>query len=92
MVSCVQLSLWGEGAPAPSVPQVERPAARVDAPEVRPSVSEEDFFFYDDFYYAAVRAGILSEVPDGNWCHSCRLRMVCDRDICSRGLKIDVNK
>lgn len=92
MVTCIQLSLWDEGAPAPSVPQVERPAARVDIPEVRPSVSVEDFFYYDDYYKAAVRQGIISEVRQGDWCRSCRLRMACDRDICSRGMVIDVNK
>lgn len=92
MVSCVQLSLWDEGAPAPSVPNVVSPTARVDIPEVHPSVSIEDFFYYDDYYEAAIRQGIISEVRKGDWCRSCRLRMACDRDICSRGVRIDVNK
>ena len=92
MAQIVRLSLWGDGASAPSVPQVERPAARVDIPEVRPSVSIEDFFYYDDYYRAAVRQGIISEVRQGDWCRSCRLRMACDRDVCSRGMIIDVNK
>ena len=92
MVTCVQLSLWDVNSPVPFISQVERLAARVDSPEVRPSVSVEDFFYYDDYYDAAVRQGIISEVRQGDWCRSCRLRMACDRDICSRGMVIDVNK
>lgn len=27
-----------------------------------------------------------------DWCRSCHLREVCDRDICSRGVQLDMNK
>lgn len=92
MAQIVQLSLWGVDAPVSIDPQVGRPDARIGVPKVYSSVSVEDFFYYDDYYKAAVRQGIISEVRQGDWCRSCRLRMACDRDICSRGMVIDVNK
>lgn len=87
MAKIVQLDLFTAVAmPAPAVRSFEKAMTdRVNQSSTLPDFRE--YFYFDDFYAAAQRAGIVDVLPKSDWCSGCKLACACDRDMCSRGLR-----
>lgn len=87
MAKIVQLDLFTAVAmPAPALRSFEKAMpASINQSSTLPNYRE--YFYFDDFYAAAQRAGIIGVLPKSDWCSGCRLACACDRDMCSRDLR-----